>query len=57
MTDPYGTVRAQIIDLQGNAIGGQPSINDWHWFTSGVSVTCFIVEICNFLPDFSYVNF
>ena len=29
MTDPYGTVRAQIIDLQGNAIGGQPSNNDW----------------------------
>jgi hypothetical protein len=29
MTDPYGTVRAQIIDLQGNAVGGQPSNNDW----------------------------
>ncbi len=27
--DPYGTIRAQIVDLQGNAIGGQVSNNDW----------------------------
>ena len=27
--DPFGTIRAKIIDLQGNAVGGQPSNNDW----------------------------
>jgi len=27
--DPYGTIRAQILDLQGNAIGGAVSNNDW----------------------------
>ena len=27
--DPYGTIRAQIVDLQGNAVGGQVSDNDW----------------------------
>ena len=31
MTNPYGTVRTQILDLQGNAIGGQPSDNDWRF--------------------------
>ena len=27
--DPFGTIRAKIINLQGNAVGGQPSNNDW----------------------------
>ena len=27
--DPYGTIRAQVIDLQGNAVGGAVSNNDW----------------------------
>ena len=27
--DPYGTIRAQIVDLQGNAVGGQVSDSDW----------------------------
>ena len=27
--DPFGIIRAKIIDLQGNAVGGQPSNNDW----------------------------
>ena len=29
--DPFGTIRAQIIDIQGNAVGGQPSNNDWRF--------------------------
>ena len=27
--DPYGTIRAQVLDLQGNAVGGAVSNNDW----------------------------
>jgi len=27
--DPFGTIRAQVLDLQGNAIGGAVSNNDW----------------------------
>jgi hypothetical protein len=27
--DPYGTIRAQVLDLQGNATGGAVSNNDW----------------------------
>ena len=29
--DPFGTIRAKIIDLQGNSVGGQPSNNDWRF--------------------------
>ena len=29
--DPFGTIRAQIIDIQGKAVGGQPSNNDWRF--------------------------
>ena len=28
-TIPYGTIRAQVIDLQGNASGGNSSNSDW----------------------------
>ena len=28
-TIPYGTIRAQVIDLQGNAVGGNSSNSDW----------------------------
>jgi len=27
--DPFGIIRAQILDLQGNATGGASSNNDW----------------------------
>ena len=27
--DPFGTIRAQVLDLQGNAAGGAVSNNDW----------------------------
>ena len=57
MTDPYGTVRAQILDLQGNAVGGQPSNNDWRLVVDNeqlkfnIMMQLLIVEMVLFLPD------
>ena len=27
--DPFGTIRAQVVNIQGNAVGGGVSDNDW----------------------------
>jgi hypothetical protein len=36
--DPYGTIRAQVLDLQGNATGGAVSNNDWRLIVDNESL-------------------